>query len=112
MFLKKCGICIVNLFFQKMTKLIGADACQKGRAAEMRTYVGGQLRQKLNGIVHSGDQGGHGGEFYDPSNEESEKAEKVLQDAERQIRNSQYHRRLRMPQRWAGAQNKNWRKKN
>jgi|32_taG_2_1085360.scaffolds.fasta_scaffold40651_2 hypothetical protein len=66
--------------------MIGADFKQKGRAAEMRTYVWGEMRRSLNEIVHSGDaQPRPENKFKDPKNLYDPKAQAVINAAEKAL---------------------------
>lgn len=67
----------------------GASAQQKGRAAEMRTFVSGSARSDLNKIVHSGDKDPHKygkNQFADPSNSYDPKAQKALNKAQAKMK--------------------------
>ena len=83
--------------------MIGSSYAQKGRAAEMRTYVQGPIRQALNEIVHSGDvQPRPGNKFKDPSNKHDPRAQQVIEAAERALAQRRTRGGLRVPRRWDG----------
>ena len=80
--------------------MIGADFKQKGRAAELRTYVWGEMRQALNEIVHSGDVKPRAeNKFKDPKNLYDPKAQAVINAAEKVLQRKTKGG-LRVPRRW------------
>jgi hypothetical protein len=82
----------------------GSDATQKGRSAEMRTYMNGKLYKDLSFIVHSGDidPNKYGpNRFADPNNEYDPNAEQVITNAEikyKQLQTQQPPPPLSVPQ--------------
>ena len=77
-----------SLYFRRG---IGASAAQKGRAAEIRSFVDFKepLKKKLNQIVHSGDKNPHRyGEnpYADQGNQYDPAAQVVIEKAERKVK--------------------------
>jgi len=71
----------------------GSTERQKGIAAQLRTFVHGNLRDELNSIVHSGDshflKSSHpSNDYIDLSNNYDSKAENVLKEAIDYIKNN------------------------
>jgi hypothetical protein len=69
----------------------GATAEQKGKAAQMRTYVSSKTKKVLNRIVHSGDQDPNAhqfNEFADSNNNFDPQAEKEIVKATAELRKS------------------------
>ena len=77
---------------------IGASYIQKGRAAELRTYVGRRtIRQKLNEIVHSGDrEPKYYNPYIDQSNQHDDRVDSIIAEAVKDAeRTAEFEERLR-----------------